>query len=165
MHTIWRRCIKQEYLLNNILLIVEGARDETKLLKSIFDKFLPNSSSYCIYAYKTNIYQLYNKIKGDEFLDLLRVLKETPGNTKNEIELLSTLYSDVYLIFDYEKNAHHFNSTIIEEMLDYFDNETENGRLYINYPMMESYKDFINYEYTKIKKIRLSKLKKYKKTV
>ena len=26
-------------------------------------------------------------------------------------------------------------------MIDFFNNETENGKLYVNYPMMESYKD------------------------
>ena len=31
-------------------------------------------------------------------------------------------------------------NTILEEMLEFFDDETDNGKLYINYPMVESLK-------------------------
>ena len=32
----------------------------------------------------------------------------------------------------------------IKQMINFFDNETEHGKLYINYPMIESYKHFKN---------------------
>ena len=51
-------------------------------------------------------------------------------------------FSEIYLFFDYD--FHNRNYTLeelnvrITSMLSVFDNETENGKLYINYPMVES---------------------------
>ena len=51
-------------------------------------------------------------------------------------------FSEVYLFFDYDfqnKNLElsEINSQLTE-MLDFFSDETDNGKLYINYPMIES---------------------------
>lgn len=51
------------------------------------------------------------------------------------------------------------NNRHIGEMLEYFDDETENGKLYINYPMVESVfytkqlpdKDYLSYDVTREK--------------
>lgn len=50
--------------------------------------------------------------------------------------------SEIFLFFDYD--FHHSQLSVeeinkrVEEMLQMFDNETDNGKLYINYPMIES---------------------------
>lgn len=50
----------------------------------------------------------------------------------------------IYLIFDFEYQDKLYKDKfpILKEMLEYFDDETENGLLLINYPMIESYRDF-----------------------
>ncbi len=151
--------------MNNILLIVEGEKDEAKLFQKLFDKFLPNSVSYNIYSYKTNIYQLYIELRKDKFLDLLPILKNNKRNNSKENEILSKNYTDIYLIFDYEKKAHHFDANSIKEMLSFFNNETENGMLYINYPLLESYKDFTRSNYSLRRYLDFSKLSQYKAEV
>jgi hypothetical protein len=55
-------------------------------------------------------------------------------------------FSEVYLFFDYD--AHQTNvgnadaENVLHQMLENFDNETENGKLYISYPMVEALRDF-----------------------
>lgn len=55
-------------------------------------------------------------------------------------------FSEIYLFFDYDghqKNLGEFDSKdAIEQMLISFDNETENGKLYISYPMVEALRGF-----------------------
>ena len=51
-------------------------------------------------------------------------------------------FSEIYLIFDYDFQNKNLPLDMmnrqIDEMLDLFDDETDNGRLYINYPMVEA---------------------------
>ena len=55
-------------------------------------------------------------------------------------------FSEVYLFFDYD--AHQTNlrkeddADAVAQMLESFDNETENGKLYISYPMVEALRDY-----------------------
>ena len=51
-------------------------------------------------------------------------------------------FSEIYLIFDFEFQASQYDDKKIKAMLSFFDNETEHGKLYINYPMIESFKHF-----------------------
>ncbi len=52
----------------------------------------------------------------------------------------SSDFSEIYLFFDYDaiQNRICDCNTKIEELLEYFSNETVKGKLYINYPMVES---------------------------
>ena len=47
-------------------------------------------------------------------------------------------FSQIYLFFDYDGHATEADDDQIEELLKLFDNETENGKLYISYPMIEA---------------------------
>ena len=55
---------------------------------------------------------------------------------------MSEKYTDVFLIFDFEPqhDSPHFET--IRRMLNYFQDSTSQGQLFINYPMMQSYKHF-----------------------
>ena len=48
-------------------------------------------------------------------------------------------YSDIILIFDFDPQDDLFTSKKIEEMLEYFKESSDMGKLYINYPMVESF--------------------------
>jgi hypothetical protein len=48
--------------------------------------------------------------------------------------------AEVYLFFDYDGHATNASDQTIEEMLNYFNDETENGKLFISYPMVEAIK-------------------------
>lgn len=107
--------------------------------------------------------------------DVVEVLKETlnkaidelaeRGRTRtdksieNTIKRTQTILSEkkrqdidqVYLFFDYDVHQNNigqqsgYTPEVIEKMLDVFDNETENGKLYISYPMVEALYDYKRY--------------------
>lgn len=135
---------------NNILFIVEGGKTEPEFFNCLGQAF---SLKYEIYCVGTNIYSLYKKMKEIDFNgDVKDVLKEMHPEKR---EILSKRFAFTYLIFDCD--AHHSlkhddrniydivisNLDKIKEMSEYFVDETDPtiGRLYINYPMMESYRD------------------------
>lgn len=136
----------------NILLIVEGAKLEPNFFQKVAELYSLNVK---IYPLKTNIYPIYHKLKELSFnADVKDVLRELLTN-KEDLEILDEKFAYTYLIFDCdahhgsEKNTKSAYETVIgnlsklQEMVGYFTDETDTsrGKLYINYPMMESYRD------------------------
>ena len=130
--------------MNRILFIVEGENDEVKFINQLFQK-CNISQKYEIVPYKTNLHNLANLLlvnnKLDESLDIKNVLKEIAKDEKDK-EKLSQNFSDVILVFDFEPQQDVPRFELIRKLLKYFNNSTENGKLYINYPMMQSYRHF-----------------------
>ena len=125
-----------------VLLVVEGIKQEVQLFKALFRCF-ELDLEYEIYSYNTNIYDLYERmfLDGDEEdLSLLGVLKERANETDKV--LFDQDYSDVLLVFDYDPQDNRFSHARLEEMQAYFNESTDNGKLYINYPMVEACKHF-----------------------
>lgn len=130
----------------SILLVVEGEKQEKLLMDKILEEF-GLDVDYQIYSYGTNIYELYERMfaqgrKELEVLSLIGVLKEREADPKKR-ELLDTDFSDTLLVFDFEgESENRFSLERLEEMLDYFSESTDEGKLYINYPMVEACKHF-----------------------
>ena len=85
-----------------------------------------------------NIYMIWNKLRENNFsIDVIDVVREMSPEAGKLLEGYSSRdFSEVYLFFDYD--AHNNNlplkyrsRNVIRELLDTFDNETENGKLYI----------------------------------
>ncbi len=93
---------------------------------------------YKICAYGTTIYELYDELKKDDDLSIIGLLIEKGIYVLNPGELSKTAFSQIYLVFDFEPHYQKYDDAKIKELLNYFNDETENGRLYINYPMFES---------------------------
>jgi hypothetical protein len=135
------------YLMSNgiILLVFEGEKTEPHIYNSIQDNFFGKDQSPIIYAsFKAEIYQLWMQIKDDPFLDLLELLRERDNdNLKN---IARNDISEIHLFFDHEGHSHPEMSTgdyniLLNDMLTIFSNETDIGKLYISYPMVEAIKD------------------------
>lgn len=160
----------------NILIIVEGSKTEPNFFNRLSDVFGLKFDIYCL---ETNIYSLYKKMKEIDFNgDIKDVLSEIHKNKK---EMLSKKFAYTYLIFDCD--AHHSrknesrtqegvvlaNMDKLSEMANYFTDETDPsiGKLYINYPMMESYRDcdkFFEEDYASAK-VSIEELSTYKNRV
>ncbi len=121
----------------NILFIVEGEDTEPKLLKKIYKYMLVDE--YEVYSYKTCIYELYEELDRDEYLDILQLLKEKT-TSDHDRRILSRKYAAIYLIFDFEPLYHRYDFEKIKNMIKFFNESSENGRLYINYPAVESHR-------------------------
>lgn len=136
-----------------VLAVVEGKSAEPRFLKRLFCVY---ETHFHIYSYGTNIYDLYRRMKSYDFqCDVKDALLEK-AETAEEKELLDRKFAYTYLIFDCD--LHHRNKTQsgesydktvqsnlahLTEMAAYFTDETDPsvGRLYLNYPMLESYRD------------------------
>lgn len=130
----------------NILLIVEGEITEVEVFNKISALFFDRKTKLIFYPYKSNIYSLYQKIKEyDELTSTIEILKEIAPNKKMR-SVLNINFSEIYLIFDFDPQEPAYSDVKIKELTSLFDNETEFGKLYINYPMMESFRDHNNFD-------------------
>jgi len=74
------------------------------------------------------------------------IKRKLKSQNKNPISdnMSITDFSQVYLFFDYDFQNKNLNLEILnsqlQEMLEFFSDETDNGKLYINYPMLGSIK-------------------------
>lgn len=135
-----------------ILVIVEGARKELKLINRLKELFLPQEIT--ITSYGTSLYQLYDKLEeycefNFEDLDVLLALKSHENDEKKKA-IFDEKYTDVLLIFDFDPQDNGFDVAKITKLMNYFNDSTENGKLYINYPMVESF-----YHLKKVKEIQV----------
>ncbi len=122
-----------------ILFIAEGAVAEERFLRQ-FENYVPLGISEEIITYKTNIYQLYNRLFNDgEAVDLMRVLISREMDPTKK-DLLRQPFAEIYLVFDYDLHDSQYTDKKIRRLMAYFDNSTENGLLLLNYPMLESYR-------------------------
>lgn len=150
-----------------ILFIFEGKNDEPRLYKTLKEIFhFELKEEEIIHYFCNNIFSLYDTLKSysedvlDDSVDLVNVLKEDAFmHEKSHTELDKIKYSseisEIFLFFDYdirkqdEKNkltVEEQNAKILE-LFNYFENGSldseRNGiKLYINYPMIESYRFF-----------------------
>ena len=131
-----------------ILFVFEGRKTEPALFKTLEHLYFnnPDEKKVCCFGY--NIYELYRLMTESDFTeDIVTVIKRKlkSSNEKPILEDISiTDFSEVYLFFDYDFQNKNLEleelNTQLHEMLDFFSDETDNGKLYISYPMIESIK-------------------------
>ena len=136
---------KKEY----IAVISEGEKTEKQIINNLENNFTTFSNKIIFLSYKANIYNLFREIEEDEDIDIISLLKEKQikaNKIRNDVENIdvSNINSDdvsqIYLFFDYDGHTENASDEEIVKMLNKFDNETENGKLYISYPMVEALK-------------------------
>ena len=129
-----------------ILFVVEGLNDEPKFIRRLL-QVCYSTQQFKTYSYKTNIHVLAKRLEDEypdfenEDIDIQLILRQYEDDD-NQRELLSAHYTDIFLIFDFEPRDHTPRFEIIRRMLAYFNDSTTRGKLFINYPMMQSYKHF-----------------------
>jgi len=126
-----------------------------------------------------NIYALYNQIKEEKrrgaettTKGLLLTSKSTEISNSDKELLRTTKIVRTYLVFDLDLQDSGKTITekmnIVKEMISMFNDETDDlGKIFINYPMMESIRhlDFDNPISLKDKKIHSAEFTKYKEVV
>ena len=128
-----------------ILFVFEG-KDESYVFKTIEHLFFSKRRNRLICCFNQNIYELFRLMQESDFTeDIVSVIRDRrkfpEGNPLADIVDVTDI-SEVYLFFDYD--FQNKNITLAEanrqvgELLNFFNNENENGKLYVNYPMLES---------------------------
>lgn len=131
-------------MANKILFVFEGESTELKIIKSLKKHFV-NENTTVESVFGGEIYQIYKEIASDEDLDTFNLLKERKL-PKNEIlrKYTRTDFAEIYLFFDYDGHSSLADDDKLLELLDFFNEETEKGKLYISYPMAEALKHIVN---------------------
>lgn len=133
-----------------ILFVFEGANREPDIFESIEATYFPTprNGNRVVFTYNTNIYGLYSHMKrmgpGADIVDCIKARVSNPN-----AEIMSYRaedFAETYLFFDYDFHHHPSgrplnvdeNISKVLSMANFFNDETGNGKLYVNYPMIES---------------------------
>ncbi|MGL4908908.1 MAG: hypothetical protein ACRC3G_06210 [Bacteroidales bacterium] len=124
---------------SKILFIFEGKNMEN-MIKNNLTKFFLNNNPIITCAYCTTIYKMYAEISNDEDLDTFNLIKDIEINRNKLKDFRRSDFAEIYMFFDYDGHATNADDRKIDDLLNFFDEETEKGKLYLSYPMVESLK-------------------------
>ena len=124
-----------------VLFVVEGERDDPRFLRKLIGTFFEVRPEN-VFSYGTNIHALLESACGEDGIDgdvdLVQLLMERAGD--EDRAMLRQRFTDVFLVFDLDPQDPRYDPDRIDAALRHFDDSTDNGKLYINYPMLESYR-------------------------
>ena len=133
-----------------ILFVFEGDKREPCIFATLRKLFFRESQDFIFCSYGNNLYNLYKELSNADFeLDIVSLLREkfkdSPEEPISRVDFSSDI-SEIYLFFDFDCHNQNKDRTVdieenyrqCSEMLEYFSDETGNGKLYINYPMVEA---------------------------
>ena len=150
---------------NNILFICEGENPEKKIIENL-TKFFLNENTIITCAYCTTIYGIYKEILADNDLDTFNLVKNIETNKEDLKDFDRSDFSEIYMFFDYDGHATNASDSKLFDLLDFFNEETEKGKLYISYPMAEALKhieNLVTFNYLKYSYKENAVYKKYVK--
>lgn len=131
---------------NQTLILVEGDYEKNTMLR-ILCRCFPDSpiNMKNIHIYGTDIYDLYHLIEveygEDWFEDSLEI--DIPLLISKKLGIYPKLdkrnFTNTILMFDYEHHDNWYSDEKIQRLQSHFVNPSDDGILYINYPMVESF--------------------------
>lgn len=135
-------------MASTILCIFEGAKREPHYFSSLQNHFFSEEAVVqCCYG--NDIYHLLSELEQDDDLDIVELIRESTTQPLNRIQLEGIerdSIAQVFLFFDMEYHDNDFSIENLESMLAKFNEETEHGKLYISYPMVEALRDVPSFE-------------------
>lgn len=160
-----------------VLILVEGEKTEQQLFAHFFNLY--GEKDVEIISFKTNLYVFYHHLLKNysvddkidyDAIDLPLFICEYLKLPQHEW-LQSDDFIDKLLIFDFDPQDGRFSEEKIIDLMTHFSQSTDLGKLYINYPMVESVFDlnhltkhnfatsFVTYD---VLKQKIGKKNKYK---
>ena len=124
---------------NYILIVFEGEIEEKIIFDSLNKYFLNENPNRIIYAFHCGeIYSLYSKMTDPDNESLFFILKEKLQG-KNPVlrDIIEEYVEAIYLFFDYDGHASGAEYDKLQSMVEFFDDEFDNGKLFVSYPMVE----------------------------
>lgn len=126
--------------MSKILILVEGAKTDFRLMEHLLHIYGIDNNHELV-SYNTNIYALYQEMFADgdpSSIDLLQLLKGREIDPDKK-EIFEARYSDIILIFDLDPQDPQFSEYKIFNMMKFFTESSDMGKLYLNYPMVEAF--------------------------
>jgi hypothetical protein len=149
---------------SNILFIFEGPKTEKSITDNLTEFFV-NENTVITCAYCTTIYKMYNDISEDEYLDTFSLVKDMDANKDTLKGFKRSDFAQIYMFFDYDGHATNASDEKLNDLLKFFNEETEKGKLYISYPMVEALKHIESIETFRDLKVACKDFENYKKIV
>lgn len=135
-----------------VLVVLEGKKPETAIVNKINELLNLGLSVQIIFG--ANIYELYRSIYDDEFtkiedlsfgINTFDLIKQSGSETFKDYnhallqEYTAQDFAFIYLFFDFDPWSATESKplSIVKNMLELFNEPTEQGKLYINYPSIE----------------------------
>lgn len=128
-----------------ILFIFEGKRREVRFYNAL-KRVYWGKEEIIVSVFDCNIDALYHDMEdlgeGADVVELM--MGRYRGKKNNPFEGISSSdsFSEIYLVFDYDfhditRTPEQMNEQL-KYLLAFFNEETDNGKLYVNYPMLEA---------------------------
>lgn len=150
---------------NKILFVFEGEKTEEQIVNNL-QKFFVNENTIVKCVYGAEIYQIYKDVVNDDDLDTFNLLKERNlENTKTLSQYNRSDFAEIYLFFDYDGHSTLADDNKLKELIDFFCEETDKGKLYVSYPMVESLKHIEDFDRFKDLTVQCKKNLSYKNLV
>ena len=131
---------------NKILFVFEGEKTEEQIVRSL-QKFFVNENTIVQCVFGAEIYQMYKDIVNDPDLDTFNLIKERNIENKKTLDqYIRSDFAEIYLFFDYDGHSTLADDNKLKELVGFFSEETDKGRLYVSYPMVEALKHIEDYE-------------------
>lgn len=142
------------------LFIVEGDHEKDVLVHLLLKAFQEiDIAEEDVVIFHSNIYSLYDAIEEeygeawDEIGVDLVYLMNKQGRYESDFEDVN--FNNIVLMFDYERQDPKFSEEKLCRLQSYFSDSTDEGKLFLNYPMVEAYRDFAgwpdaSFEYTEV---------------
>lgn len=124
---------------STILFVFEGEKTEKQITDN-FTQYFVNENTNVQCAFCSDVYQLYNKICLDPDLDTFSILKNRPQNSTILANFKRSDFAEIYMFFDYDGHAPKANNASISDLAQFFNEETDTGKIYFSYPMVEAIK-------------------------
>ncbi|MCM1234811.1 MAG: hypothetical protein NC489_32310 [Ruminococcus flavefaciens] len=158
-----------------IAIIYEGEKTERNLFDNLNKIFFSKDTELVpvLFPAGENIYMIWKQLRADDFqTDIIEVVREYNKTAQEALKGYSRKdFMETYLFFDYDGHNDNLGQgadthDVLDDMLDTFSDETDLGKLYINYPMVESIRDNLKEErcYRRCK-VKLSDIGNYKHIV
>ena len=129
-------------MAETILFVFEGERTEPRLFSLLQPYFFPEEQHPIVHlCFGGEIYQLLKQIEEDSDLDLVELLKERDSGFNLSPEIDRESVSQIFLFFDHDGHSSLANDEDLALALELFNEETDAGKLYVSYPMIEAIRD------------------------
>lgn len=121
-------------------MVFEGQVEEKNIFDSLKEHFLTTKENRIVYGFHCGeIYSLYSKMTDPDNESLFFILKEKlqPKNPLLQ-DIIEEYVESIYLFFDYDGHASGAEYGKLQSMVNFFDDEFDNGKLFVSYPMVEA---------------------------
>ncbi|MBQ8142692.1 MAG: hypothetical protein IJ194_06020 [Bacilli bacterium] len=159
-------------MCEKILVLVEGADKEMSFFKTFNQNYIGLGNDIELVPLCCNIYSLYREMREYDFdIDLEKAIELSPSVPPDQKQkIYGKRFGTKYLVFDFDFQENSMSDKdkleALSQMLSVFDNDSENGLLFINYPMFESFQEvYLSKEQIESNKVYKKDFSKYKSSI